>query len=120
MLHIIPAQINREERCPLTEESPPDFAAVNYDGQLGARIRSLRETRGMSIRGLARLAGTSQETVRQLESDPRANPTLETLLGVQQALGLASLEQLLGGFDRFPSRELAEERHSGDGQVPLA
>lgn len=65
----------------------------------------------MSIRRLAKLAGISQETLRQLERDPQANPRLDTLLRIQQALGLASLEQLLGGFTRFPSGAMAEERH---------
>ena len=71
----------------------------------------LREEQRMSIRRLAKLAGMSQETLRQLERDPQANPRLDTLLRIQQALGLASLEQLLGGFAKFPSGTLAEERH---------
>jgi transcriptional regulator with XRE-family HTH domain len=74
----------------------------------------LREEQRMSIRRLAKSAGMSQETLRQLESDPQANPRLDTLLRLQQALGLASLEQLLGGFAKFPTGALAEERHQHD------
>jgi transcriptional regulator with XRE-family HTH domain len=99
---------------PLTDQFSLRPSDVHYTGHLGQRIRSLREEQRMSIRRLAKSAGMSQETLRQLETDPQANPRLDTLLRLQQALGLASLEQLLGGFARFPTGALAEERNPQD------
>jgi transcriptional regulator with XRE-family HTH domain len=82
---------------------------VSYDVHTGALFRSLRERRGLSMRALARRAGVSPMTLSQLEANPRANPTLETLLRLQQALELASVEQLLGGLEQMPSIQLAEK-----------
>jgi DNA-binding XRE family transcriptional regulator len=82
--------------------------SVRSDLHTGALVRALRERRGLSMRALARRAGVSPMTLSQLEANPRANPTLETLLRLQQALELASVEQLLGGLEEMPSAQLAE------------
>jgi DNA-binding XRE family transcriptional regulator len=81
---------------------------AHFSGHFGERLRSLRKERRTSAKTLAIRAGISRETLRQIETDPAANPRLSTLLGLQRALGLASVEQLLGGFPAFPSEEMAE------------
>lgn len=60
--------------------------------RVGARIRSLRLTRQMSLRELAEEAGIGKGSLSELETG-RRNPTLDTLYAVARPLGvpLASL-----------------------------
>jgi transcriptional regulator with XRE-family HTH domain len=53
----------------------------------GARLREMREDRGMSVSELARLTGLGKGTLSELESG-RRNPTLQTLYAVTTALGV--------------------------------
>jgi transcriptional regulator with XRE-family HTH domain len=53
----------------------------------GARLREMRESRGMSVSELARLTGLGKGTLSELETG-RRNPTLETLFAVTTALGV--------------------------------
>jgi DNA-binding XRE family transcriptional regulator len=78
---------------------------VRWTGQLSQSIRVLRKSRGWSQRALARRAGLSPDTVSQLEAGSRTDISLQTLARLQLALDLASLEQLLGGFSKFPSKD---------------
>lgn len=71
--------------------------------QLGIHLARLRQARNLSQRGLAEVAGIPHRTISRLEKGDHTNPTLRTLLALQRALGLASIEQLLGGIARFPS-----------------
>ena len=61
--------------------------------RLGRNIRALRETRGATQAELAKLAGVPRATWGNLESGA-ANPTLQVLYSVAQALQV-SLEELL-------------------------
>jgi transcriptional regulator with XRE-family HTH domain len=54
---------------------------------VGARLRALRQARGVTLSALAREAGLGKGTLSELESG-RRNPTLETLFAVTTALGL--------------------------------
>ncbi|MEV7907821.1 helix-turn-helix domain-containing protein [Streptomyces anulatus] len=54
---------------------------------VGARIRRLREERGVSLSELARRAGVGKATLSGLENGTR-NPTLETLWAVTAELGV--------------------------------
>ncbi len=54
---------------------------------IGARIRRLREERGISLSELARRAGVGKATLSGLENGTR-NPTLETLWAVTAQLGV--------------------------------
>jgi transcriptional regulator with XRE-family HTH domain len=76
------------------------------DAGLGLRLRALRESRGMSLRALARLAGVTPGTLSQLENG-RSSPTVSTLKTVLAALGTS-----LGEF--FSDEE---SRGEGDGFV---
>lgn len=57
------------------------------NGTVGARVRQLREARGLSREQLGVYAGTSASTVRNIE-DGRKSPTLRSLEGIAQALGV--------------------------------
>jgi hypothetical protein len=59
---------------------------------------------------LAARASISDSAVSKLENDPAANPELYTLLGLQSAFGLTSIEEVLGPSEqiRLPSKVLAE------------
>ncbi|MBF6062788.1 helix-turn-helix transcriptional regulator [Nocardia terpenica] len=55
--------------------------------QVGARLRALRESRGVSLSELARLSAVGKGTLSELETG-RRNPTLETLYALTTALGV--------------------------------
>ena len=55
---------------------------------IGARLRELREARGISLGTLAAQAGIGKGTLSELETG-RRNPTIETLFAVTTALGVA-------------------------------
>lgn len=66
----------------------PGRRALDADpAVIGARVRSLREERGISLSALARLAGVGKATLSGLENGTR-NPTLETLYAVTAQLGV--------------------------------
>lgn len=54
---------------------------------VGARIRALREARGLSLSALAGEAGIGKGTLSELETGQR-NPTLDTLYAVATPLGV--------------------------------
>ena len=56
-------------------------------GEVGARVRELREQRGISLSELARRAAVGKATLSGLEAGTR-NPTLDTLHAVAAALDL--------------------------------
>jgi transcriptional regulator with XRE-family HTH domain len=58
-----------------------------YDPAVGRRLRELRESRGITLSGLARTAGLGKATLSGLENGSR-NPTLETMYAIAAALGV--------------------------------
>ncbi len=54
---------------------------------VGARVRELREARGLSLGDLAAQGGIGKGTVSELETGQR-NPTLETLFAITTTLGV--------------------------------
>lgn len=54
---------------------------------LGARIRSERLRRGVTVRGLAREIGVSASLVSQIETD-KSQPSVSTLYAITSALGI--------------------------------
>lgn len=67
----------------MAETTSKDFAT-----QIGARIRSLRRERGVSLSALARDAGVGKATLSGLEDGSRGNPTIETLYAIAGRLGV--------------------------------
>ena len=57
--------------------------------KIGARIRELRKLRGISQEALARRTGLSRPYLSTLERTGGANPTVETLAILAEALGTA-------------------------------
>jgi transcriptional regulator with XRE-family HTH domain len=55
--------------------------------RVAANVRALREGSGLSLSELARRSGLSKGALSQLEA-AQANPTVETLWGLAQALGV--------------------------------
>ena len=58
-----------------------DFAQAVGDG-----IRAVRQSRGLSTRGLARLSGVSQPSLSNIENG-RVAPSLKTLYAIAEAMG---------------------------------
>lgn len=69
--------------------------------QLCARLKALRVARGYTMRRLAVEAGISSGTVSELESG-RIQPALGTMLALQRAFGLSSIEELLAPAPAAP------------------
>ncbi len=69
------------------EGSTPDHAAM------GDRLREVRQSRGLSLRGLAGRLGVSPSFISQVETG-RAKPSVSTLYGIVNELGI-SLDELL-------------------------
>jgi transcriptional regulator with XRE-family HTH domain len=63
--------------------------------RFGARLRSFRESKGLSQRALSQRAGVSQPTIAYLESGRRASVSLESARRIAEALGI-SIDRLIG------------------------
>ena len=63
---------------------------------LSERIKILRESVGMTQRDVARRSGLTIKTISAIESDPRTNPTINTLQKLADALNV-SVDRLIGG-----------------------
>jgi transcriptional regulator with XRE-family HTH domain len=87
-------------------------ANMPHGKPLGERLRIARKRSGLGATELSELAGLDRATVHRIETGTTPNPGLMTLLAIQQALGLPSLELLLMGEPEFGSTELAS-RDSG-------
>lgn len=56
--------------------------------ELGHRLRSLREERGLTQQALARAAGIATDMVSRLENGHYSSPGLRTLLRIAAGMGL--------------------------------
>jgi transcriptional regulator with XRE-family HTH domain len=65
---------------------PRTQTASSADKDLGPRLRMLRETRGLSLRALAKLAGVNPGTLSQIENG-KTSPSVSTLKTVLLAMG---------------------------------
>lgn len=71
------------------------------DAELGARLRSARKAKKLTIDALSELSGVSRSMISQMERG-RTNPTLGTLLSVTRQLGLHVSELISDGVkDEF-------------------
>ena len=64
-------------------------------GELGRRLRSVREAQALSVSELARLAGLSRRHLTEVEAG-RANPSLTCLFDLAGGLGVAAADLLPG------------------------
>lgn len=84
------AEPGRQRERPLPEGEPDAVGPL----ALGSRLRGERESRGISVRGLARQIGVSPSLVSQIERG-RVMPSVGTLYAIANELGL-SLDGLFG------------------------
>lgn len=75
-------------------------------GHVGARLRLLRETAGLSQETAAVRAGLTRNTLGRLEAEALPDPRLSTLLSLMELYRMTSLEDLLGVS---PSRSLLQD-----------
>lgn len=88
-------------------------SAAQQIGQLPSRLAQWRQERGVSADAVARAIGVHRNTIVDLESGKRRNPSLQVLLGLQAYFDLRSIEELFGPVpapEDLPSRRLAEAR----------
>jgi transcriptional regulator with XRE-family HTH domain len=86
-----------------------DYEAVHVAGQVSKSIQRLLRETGWSLRKLAREAQISPETVSKLNKASRPDVSVITLLRIQRAMKLTSVETLLAGDEGLPSQRLAEQ-----------
>ncbi|MCK2212264.1 XRE family transcriptional regulator [Actinomadura sp. ATCC 31491] len=79
----------RHEKNPVLAVSPGPAAGVR--GAIAANLRRTRLARGFSVRELAELTGVSKALISQVERGV-ANPTIEVLTRLADALGLTFAE----------------------------
>lgn len=84
----------------------PHQPVVQYIGHphIGERIRALRERRGLTLRDLESLSGVGRSRLSQIESAAAPNPSLSTLLALQDAFQLDTIESLLGDLPSGSAR----------------
>ncbi len=58
-------------------------------GDIGERIRKLRELRGWSQGKLAKESGVSRPLVNMVESGKRPNPTIDVVRALAKSLGIS-------------------------------
>jgi len=93
----------------LPKTRPIDYESVHVAGQISKSVNKLLEDTGWSLRQLAREARISPETVSKLSKASRPDVSVITLLRIQRALKLTSVEVLLSGGEGLPSQRLAEQ-----------
>ena len=76
-------------------EQPGSAEQLSDGAMLGARVRVLREARGLSLRELARRAEVQVSDISRLERGLTGQPRLSLGMALARALGL-TLSQLLG------------------------
>ena len=91
------------------------LAARNETPKVGARVRSLRRERGLTIEQLAAATGLTKGFISQLERD-RTAPSLSSIARICDALGV----RLSHIFEHEPEPALVRrgERPTADGRFP--
>jgi transcriptional regulator with XRE-family HTH domain len=79
------------------------------DESLGRRIAALREEQGLSQSALARLMGSSQSAVSQIESGER-NPSYDTIRQIARALQVTPAHLVGAPVEMLEAHELAHFR----------
>jgi XRE family transcriptional regulator, master regulator for biofilm formation len=74
---------------------------------IGARLRRLRDKRGLSVRQLARLAEVPHETISRLENNQQRHPSLPVAMRLAKALGV-TLDYLAGMYEEEDEDEPAQ------------
>lgn len=78
--------------------------SLEIQEMVGQRVRELRNNQGITQEALAELAGLHYSHIQRLEAG-RANPTLDSLIRVSNALGVSPSQLLDTGSGRSPQIE---------------
>src|SRR5690242_7024154 len=91
-----------------------DVSSTPDEGEVGPRLRQLREQKAMSARQVAELAGVSPAYLSRLENG-RVSPTVATLARLVAAMGetMATLFQDTPSSEPMVVRHRSEERRVG-------
>src|SRR3974377_2180150 len=94
-------------------DTPPsaDGRRERISAGLGSRLRSAREQKGLTVRGLARYVGVSPSLVSQIERS-RVMPSVGTLYAIANELGLVVDDLFRGSASRARGRQPTPENHS--------
>lgn len=79
----------------MAETSTSGGSAEAVVSAIAARLRALREERGLSLQDVASRAGIAKSHVWEIEQGRSRNPTIATTVGIARALGV-SLDYLAG------------------------
>ena len=63
----------------------------------GARLRSLREAKGLTLQQVADAAGCTKAYIWELEKKPGQRPTAERIQAIAKILGI-TMEDLMGAY----------------------
>lgn len=85
-------------------ETAGDGKAAERPGDLGRRLRSWQERRGLTRRELAERARIDPGYLEYLETAPTSHPSTSALRRIAEALGTTTVELLGGNVDRVPGR----------------
>ncbi|MFB7252496.1 helix-turn-helix domain-containing protein [Microbacterium sp. NPDC056234] len=88
-------------------------------GQVGARLRQVREKKNLSLGNLSRITGISKSTLSRLETGQR-KPSLELLLPVAAALGVPLDEIVVAPRIVDPRMPQKAQRAGGRVIIPLS
>lgn len=79
------------------------------DEPIGRRVAALREEKGLSQSALARLTGSSQSAISQIESGDR-NPSYDTIRQIARALDVTPAHLVGASVESLEAHELAHFR----------
>lgn len=82
---------------------------VSLTRQLGDALARIRRERNLTLMQLAQKSGVSKATLSAIEGAKRSDIGFGTLLRLQEALELPSLELMLAGRTTAPSGEFAHQ-----------
>jgi transcriptional regulator with XRE-family HTH domain len=104
----------RIARSPSTTHRAPRRRARDEHAEVGAQLRAERESRGLSLRELARRVELSASALSQIETG-RSRPSVSTLYAIVSELGM-SLDELFGGTSRETTAATSPPAQDGDSQ----
>jgi len=88
------AEYDRDKRLAALAESEADQADARRARDRSRRVRAIiaqlraeRERQGLSLATVAERIGLNRQNLHRIETNPNANPTLETLSRIAEALG---------------------------------
>jgi DNA-binding XRE family transcriptional regulator len=80
-------QIPQDPDAGRTSRSTQRAADVEQFADLAQQFKAAREERGLSLSDMTELTGMDRSSISRLETEQRANPTVETLARSVRAVG---------------------------------